>query len=329
MILHPTIIALMMSSLLMTLLALYASSYGIRIIRHWDITSGSSLQLELERRTYFISTVLAAVFCFQLISLFLFIYTADSLCNLFSGAMCAVGTLNVNQFGYPVLSLKVLNFILAGIWLIVNYTDNRGYDYPLIRKKYALLLLLAPLIAAEAVLQTLYFFNLHPDIITSCCGSLFSKGQNTVSDIAAFPVPFMKILFSLTMTATLGMGAVFYKRGIGGYVLAVLSGSEFFIALAALLSFISLYVYELPTHHCPFCLLQKEYGYVGYLLYGTLLGGAVSGMGVGVLMPFRQVSSLAAVIPAQQKNLARFSFLAYALFTMMTIYLIVRSHLVL
>jgi len=41
----------------------------------------------------------------------------------------------------------------------------------------------------------------------------------------------------------------------------------------AILSFISVYFYELPTHHCPFCILQKEYGYVGYPLYLTLFGG--------------------------------------------------------
>ena len=329
MILHPSIIALLVSSLLMTFLVLFASYYGIRIIRNWDITSGSSQQLDLERRTYFISTVLAAVFTFQLISLFLFIYTTDSLCTLFSGAMCAVGTLNVNQYGYPVLLLKVLNFILAGLWLVVNYTDNRGYDYPLIRIKYAFLILLAPLLAGETVLQALYFYNLHPDVITSCCGSLFSKGQNTASDIAAFPVLLMKVLFSLCMALTLGAGALFYRKGTGGISFAILSGMIFLTAVASILSFISPYIYELPTHHCPFCLLQKEYGYTGYLLYGTLLGGVVSGMSVGVLMPFRHVTSLSNIIPGQQKKLALFSCLAYALFTLMVLSWITRSHLVL
>ena len=55
--------------------------------------------------------------------------------------MCAAGTLNVNAYGYPTLVLKVLNCLLAGIWLILNHADNRADDYPLIRKKYALLLL--------------------------------------------------------------------------------------------------------------------------------------------------------------------------------------------
>jgi hypothetical protein len=96
-ILHPAIIALLVSSLLMSFLAVYSAYYGAAIVRSWDLTSGSSLQLDLERRTYLISTVLAYVFAFQLASLFLFVFTTDRLCTLFTGAMCAVGTLNVNR----------------------------------------------------------------------------------------------------------------------------------------------------------------------------------------------------------------------------------------
>jgi hypothetical protein len=330
MILHPAIIALLVSSGLMSLLMLYAAFYGVRIIRHWDLQSGSSLQIDLERRTYLISTVLTYVFGFQLISLFLFIYTTDSLCTLFTGAMCAVGTLNVNRFGYPVLLLKVLNFILAGLWLIVNAVDNRGYDYPLIRKKYAFLLVIAPLLLAETVLQARYFLALHPDVITSCCGSLFSGGeQSLTSDLSAFPAALMKVLFSVSMTLALGAGVYFHWKGTGGYLFSAFSAAAFLIALASILSFIGPYVYELPTHHCPFCLLQKEYGYVGYPLYVALLVGAVSGMGVGVLMPFKKTPSLASAIPAMQKNLALLSVASYSAFTGIVLYRILVSHLVL
>ncbi len=330
MILHPAIIALLVSSGLMSLLMLYAAFYGVRIIRHWDLQSGSSLQIDLERRTYLISTVLTYVFGFQLISLFLFIYTTDSLCTLFTGAMCAVGTLNVNRFGYPVLVLKVLNFILAGLWLIVNAADNRGYDYPLIRKKYAFLLVIAPLLLAETVLQARYFLALHPDVITSCCGSLFSGSeQSLTSDLSAFPAALMKVLFSVSMTLALGAGVYFHWKGTGGYLFSALSAAAFLISLASILSFIGPYVYELPTHHCPFCLLQKEYGYVGYPLYVALLIGAVSGMGVGVLMPFKKTPSLASTVPTMQKNLALLSVASYSAFTGIVLYRILVSHLVL
>ena len=202
MILHPGIVALVLVSFLISGMILYGAYFGIRIIRRWDIRSGSEEQLALERRTYLISTILSYVFVFQIGSLFLYIYTADSLHNLFVGAMCAAGALNVDPYGYPTFLLKILNFILAGLWMIINYTDNRAHDYPLIRKKYAMLILLAPLIAAESIVQLLYFTQMKADVITSCCGSLFSFNQGSVdADIAAtMPGPIGQTLNVLQTT---------------------------------------------------------------------------------------------------------------------------------
>lgn len=136
-------------------------------MRKWEIKSGSELQLNLERRTHLISTILAYVFGFQLVSLFLFVYTVDILHPLFVGAMCASGTLTVNSYGYPTLILKVFNFIAAGLWLVLNYTDHRAYDYPLIKSKYKFLIVITPLVVAESFLQTKYFLGLKPDIMTN------------------------------------------------------------------------------------------------------------------------------------------------------------------
>lgn len=326
MIFHPAIIALLLSSFLITFLILYSSYFGLQIVRKWDIKSGSELQLNLERRTYLISTILAYVLGFQLISLFLYIYTADNLHSLFVGAMCAAGTLNVNAYGYPTLILKVVNFLLAGLWLILNYTDNKAYDYPLIKKKYAFLLVIAPLVTAEMIIQSNYFMGLKADVITSCCGSLFSADTGGItSEIAALPSIPMKIAFYLGMAFTFVSGIYFYLKNRGGYVFSLASAVTFIISIISLISFISLYFYELPTHHCPFCILQREYGYIGYLLYITLLGGSVLGMGVGVLMPFRSIQSLSEILPSVQRRFAIISLVLYFLFTAVVTYRIVFS----
>jgi hypothetical protein len=99
------------------------------------------------------------------------------------------------------------------------------------------------------------------------------------------------------------------------------------ISIASFISFISIYFYELPTHHCPFCILQKEYGYIGYLLYLLLLAGGLAGMGVGLLMPFRQIPSLKATLPVIQKHLALTSISCYLLFTAIATYQIIFSNL--
>lgn len=305
MIFHPAIIALHTASLLIGFMILSSAGYGIRIQRKWDIRSGSDLQLMLERRTYLVSTILTYVFAFELISFFLYIYTADHLHTLFVGAMCAAGTLKVNGYGYPALILKMVNFMAAGLWLIMNYADNRAFDYPLIKKKYLLLLIVTPLILAEVVLQSRYFLLLRPNIITSCCGSLFSAGSATLAgDIATLPPLLMEVIFYLGLAANVAAGFTFYRKNRGGYLFGALSAVHFVVSVTAVLSFISPYFYELPTHHCPFCILQREYGYIGYLLYGALFGSAVTGMGVGILMPFRNIDSLADTLPSFQKKLA-------------------------
>ena len=91
------------------------------------------------------------------------------------------------------------------------------------------------------------------------------------------------------------------------------------------ISFISLYFYELPTHHCPFCVLQREYGYIGYLLYATLLTGVVSGLGVGALMPFRRIGSLFDILPQIQKTLTLVCLVSYLLFAGISVYRMVST----
>jgi hypothetical protein len=324
---HPAILALYASSVLLSFMVLYSAFYGVQILKGWNIESGSERQLILERKTYLISTLLTYLLGFELLSLFLFVFTSDQLHTFFVGAMCGAGTLYVNGYGYPALFLKVANFLLAGLWLILNYTDNQGYDYPLIKKKYTLLLFLAPLILTEAFLQANYFLRLKPDIITSCCGSLFSKGSDTLaSEISFLPIRTMEAIFCLFMTLTLFTGILFYWKGRGGYLFSSLSGATFLVSLASILSFISVYLYELPTHHCPFCLLQGEYGYIGYPLYIALFGGTISGLGVGVLMPFRKIRSLSKMTPSIQKGLALFSVILFLLFTTIVTYKIIFSN---
>ena len=330
MIFHPSILALYVASILISFMVLYSVSYGLQILRKWDIQSGSEGQLILERKTYLISTLLTYAFGFELLSLFLFIFTVDRLHTFFVGAMCAAGTLYVNGFGYPALILKMINFLLAGLWLILNYADNRGYDYPLIRTKYLLLLNLGPLILIETALQANYFLRLKPNIITSCCGSLFSVGeQGLTSGMVALPIIPMKIAFYLVMALTIGSGLYFYRKDKGAYLFCASSAMTFVVSVASIISFISLYFYELPTHHCPFCILQKEYGYIGYPLYAALFGGTISGMGVGVLMPFRNRKSLSEVLPSVQRRLAVASLILFILFTAIVTYEMVFSGLIL
>lgn len=322
------ILALFSGSILTTSMLCYCAYEGTQILRNWDIRSGSELQLELERRTYLISMMMSYALGFQLLSLFLFVYTADTLSSFFVGAMCAAGSLKVNGFGYPALVLKIADFLLSGMWLIVNFTDNKASDYPLIKIKYGVLLFIAPFLVAETIVQGAYLLGLKPDIITSCCGTIFTTDANTVmSGLIGLPRSLSQTAFYFSAFVTVSMGLVFYFKGKGAYFFSISTLISFLTALVALISFISVYFYELPTHHCPFCILHSEYGYVGYLLYPALFLSAVSGLGVGAVMPFHNINSLTMVIPRIQRRLASVSILSYCAFMLIAGYGIVFSNL--
>jgi len=329
-ILNPGIIALISASLLVTAFAAYASFTGIRIIRSWDLSSGTPTQLNLERKTYLISVIFAYVSAFQLLSLFMFIYTADHIHTLFVGAMCAAGSLNADGYGYPTLMLKGLNFFLCGLWLVVNYTDNRAVDYPLIRFKYKFLLIITGLLFVEAFFQISYFTGLKVDIITSCCGALFSEETKEIGgQIASLPSRPTMILFFLTLVLTIRIGIHFLVTGRGSRWFAGFATWALILSVASLVSFISVYFYELPTHHCPFCLLQKDYHYIGYALYLSLLPAGICGAGVGVLERFSTQTSLKRIVPVLQRRLCIISMSSYVVFMLISLYPMVFSDFIL
>jgi len=319
MIMHPPVLALYVGSLLVSMLLVYASLQGVTILRKWDLKSGSELQVRLERKTYLISTLMSYAFVFELFSLFLFIYSLDNLSSLFVGAMCAVGTFSAGSYGYVVLLLKVLNFVLGGIWLIANYVDNQSSDYPLIRKKYGFLLLITPLVLAEAVIQGEFFFSLQPDIIASCCGTLFG-GEGVASDFASLPRIPVGIVFYGWFGLVLLAGLYCCLSGKGSTLFSLASLIAFVVSIVAMVSFISPYIYELPTHHCPFCVLKGEYGYVGYFLYAALLGGTVFAGGAGWIGLFGKK-------PAIERRLVIYALISYGFFLGLTTWRVMVSQL--
>ena len=330
MLFHPAILALYAGSLLVGFMVLYGAPAAWRIWRRWNLRSGSEGQLALERKTYLVSTLLAYAFGFELLSLFLFVFTAEQLHTFFVGAMCAAGSLYVNPYGYPTLILKASNCLLVGIWLIVNYADSRGEDYPLIRWKYLFFLGLVPGLLAELVLQAAYFLNLQPNIITSCCGALFSaKRADRPLWTGFLPLLQFQIVFYLVLIGAIVTGLVTYWKDRGGVLFSLLSLLALVVSVAAIYSFISPYIYELPTHACPFCLLQKDYGYIGYPLYITLLGAAIAGLSVAVLMPFRRVPTLSRLLPVLQRRLALTAAVLFLIFLILVTVRILMSGLVL
>lgn len=334
MLFQPAIIALLLASSVSALMLLASSPFAIGLIRHWDIRSGSERQLGLERRTYLMSTLLAFVFATQLVALLLFVFNADKMSVMFVGAMCAVGTLNVNRYGFPALLAQILVFFLASSWLVLNHVDSRARDYPLTRVKYVLLIGIVPFVIAAFALQLEYFLGLKANVITSCCGSLFSTDSRTLAaEASAFPpLPSMVAFYAALAGAIVASGWYALKADAGallGYAAAAAGATAFVAALAGVLSFLSLYIYEHPHHHCPFCVLKPEYGYRGYGLYLPLFAATAASLGVGAVQPFARIASLRAIVPQAARRLAMAAALLFALFAAVSAVMILNSNLIL
>ncbi|MBF0247364.1 MAG: hypothetical protein HQL36_04740 [Alphaproteobacteria bacterium] len=330
MIFHPTILALLIGSALSSVMVLAGAAFGVRVLRRWDIASGRHGQLVLERRTYLFSVLLAFVMVAELLSLLLFVFNADRMSAQFVGAMCAVGTLNANAFGFPALILKIAVFFLASVWLIVNHVDNMGYDYPLIRVKYAMLIVIAPVVLAAAGVQAAYFLDLDPEVITSCCGKLFTQDATGVSaELAGLDEKAALVLLFGSLALAGVVAAVHARTGQGGMLYGAVSVLVFVAAIAGIVSVVSLYVYEHPNHHCPFCLLKPEYGYFGYWLYVPLFAGTVLGMGGGPIAVFAGAPSLAEIAPRVSRRLVTTSMVCLTGFGAACAYAILSSGLIL
>ncbi len=330
MIFDPPILALLLAAAVSAVVAVAAALFAVRVLRHWDIRSGSALQIRLERRTYLVTTALKIVMVMQMAALALFVHNADRMAILFTGAMCALGTLNVNQWGMPAFLVQIGVFLTSAVWLLLNRADEMGRDYPYTRAKYAFLLLLAPLVVASAILQWLYFLNLDPNVITSCCSKLFTpEGSGLQADLSAMD-PKLALIVLFSGAGLLAALALFSPAGRWLHVtLGILGGLYFILAIAAIISAIAPYIYETPNHHCPFCLLKPQYGFIGYLLYLPLFAATALMLGSGVLAALGAPKSLQQRLPAYQKRLNWSAAVLYLTFAGIALYTILRSHLIL
>jgi len=303
-ILHPGILALLLGAAVSLAMVLLGTLLGVRIARNWDPLAADERQLRLERECDLVAILVQWGVGFSVLSLPLFLYTADVLHPLFVGAMCATGTLNANPVGWWVLWDKLALFFVGSLWLVTNHYDRQAPDLPLTRGKFLALWLLLPLLTADLALLLAYFGGLHPEIITSCCGALFSSGgKGVASELASLPLrPMMlayyasAVLFAVLLLVCRRLAGRFWRVVLA--LVALLFGA---VGLASVVAFIAIYFYRLPSHHCPFDLLQGHYDYLGYPLYAFLFGAVFCGLVPLLLQSIGKPSLAAALLGAERR----------------------------
>jgi len=252
---------------------LFTMPTAVSLLRRWDFASYTALQFRLERRAYLLMSVAVFLFVLKLLLFPYFIFTIDKLSAVVPGAMCGAGVISFDPSGMRLLYLKIAVLFMLVLWLVVNHCDLAGGDYRWSPLKYRLFMLIFVFVSAELWL-TLRFFNaLDIHAVLNCCATLYGllEGMN--------PLPFglektpMVVLFYLVWFFVLFSHAAQKPlRHLAALLLFAV------IAYYSVLYFFGTYIYELPGHHCPFCMFQRDYWYAGYAVWGLLAGGLFLGM---------------------------------------------------
>lgn len=267
----PEVFILLLTDAVFLLLLLYVSPSAYKIARRWDISSPSGLQYELDRKRHLIFASVRTAFIFKLPLFLFFIYTSDKLSGVLTGAMCAAGTINATIYGQELLYVKIFNIFLMSAWLTVHSCTLSSETLPHTRKAAGFLLVITVSSAVETLLLFLNFQAIDPSAVVSCCSSIYSPSEPSflmsVSPFTAF--------FIFLGSAALYLTSVLLKNTAGTAFFSILF---FFAGVLNLILFTGTYIYELPSHRCPYCILQKEYGYIGYLFYISLFAGTSAGI---------------------------------------------------
>jgi len=285
MMLVPEVLAILILNLIFALFSLIAFVLAVRIFFKWDLNATTKLQYSLEKQSFLTATIIKYIFAIKLPLFLFFIFTLDNISDLLTGAMCAAGVVDATEYGTYLFILKIINIYLFGFWLVLHYLDIKSKELKYTKIKFGFFIIIFLLFLIELILESIMFNSIDIDKMVSCCGTLYSSSATSyISNIFLIQTP---ILLSLFYGNFLLIVLFYYLKQKELFSLVNL----FFIiiSLISLILFFGTYIYELPTHHCPFCFLQKDYYYVGYLIYTLLFIGTFNGLITGFISDKQRV----------------------------------------
>ncbi len=241
----------------------------LKILKYWDFEASTTFQYGLEKRNYLVNTIIIFTVSVKIILFILFVKSLDDLSPLVPGAMCATGVIGANKYGNILLVYKIFILFLLGVWIMINKLDLMTKKFAYLRKKYYLFVVIFILIVIEFILEILFFTDIPLNTPVFCCSVVFVVenlpfGLETIDIVKIFYLIFVFILVSN-----------YFRKSSLSFILNVLF---LFIAYYCATYYFGTYVYEQPNHKCPFCMLQKDYHYVGYLIWSTLFIGVYFGI---------------------------------------------------
>ncbi len=274
---NEVVVFLFLEAVLLVLLVV-ALANTLTILKSWDFSATTPAQYALEKRAYLVVLVILGTLVFKILLLPFFSHTIDNLAAIIPGAMCGAGVISANSYGSPLLVVKVVVLFMSGIWLFANREDLRAENHPYFRAKLKFFLLIFVTVVLESVLDWMFLLNISTLTPVQCCSGIYGAvGEGSPLPLG-LNVNTLLILFYLLFVSVVVLGLMRYNL-----LHLFFSAAFLYFGYYTVVYFFGTYVYQLPTHKCPFCMLQKEYYYVGYLIWGSLLTGTFFGVAGYVL----------------------------------------------
>lgn len=239
--------------------------HTVIILSKFKIGATTLQQYAVEKRAYLVIVIISVVLVVKISLLPFFTYTLNELSNIIPGAMCGAGVISANEYGVTALLLKILVIMLGLLWIVLNHEDQRALNYPYFRKKLWFFIIIYIFFILELFFELNFFTKLSTDNPVLCCSAIYNDKTN-INNLPLNLSIFQLVGVFYFLYFVVILSAYFQKK-----VLLFFSTNIFiYISYYAIVYFFATYIYELPTHRCPFCLLQHEYNYIGYIVFGSL-----------------------------------------------------------
>jgi hypothetical protein len=258
---HEVSINLFVESLVFLLL-IVALFHTIIILKNYQKNSTTEYQYKLEKRSYLVITIISFALIVKIMLLVFFTYTLNELSNIIPGAMCAAGVIKANTYGEKVLILKIIIIMLTLLWITLNQQDQISKNYPFFKQKMYFFVAIFILITVELSLEILFLTNISTQTPVLCCSTIYKAVDDTSS--LPFNLSTLQLITLFYLLYILLMIFAYLRKRVMLFTFCLF---YIYIAYYAVVYFFSTYVYELPTHKCPFCMLQSDYYYIGYLIF--------------------------------------------------------------
>jgi len=327
---NPWIALQIACALVATALLVRASFTAFTVVRHFDVMRATEGQLALERRVELAATFVRVGAAAQVVALVLSALAADKLSRGIRGAMCAYGTFNSSPWGFRALAASVVAALAAGTLAQLYAFDARVRTMQLAKPLAWLTLLVAPLALGALALQCIFLFDLDLSVVASCCSVQLDAVASARAVTASGPR-----LASVALAAIAGAVCVILALACARRPrrpLAVLTGAlgalVVPLALAAVVLEVAPYAFEVPQHHCPFCLLRADAGAIGYPLFGALFLGAIWIFGAGLSAILARAPDPRAAWASFASSRLRRAAFAWVLFALLCVAPVVRYAIV-